>query len=228
MEIELKNITEAEKAALADEYDKALGFCADESAEYSLSHYGKMKKIIGARPTPCASIRRKRSRIAAGLVAATMLIALVGCTAAVYKQQIGAFFTEIFEEHIKGSFADETDVNNQFIDEYYKLTYVPEGYELVKENISPATMRYVWESKDTSKIIFEQNTLDTINYFIDNERGEKTVIVHNEYTIYCRINKNTAFYIWSNEKYAMTIYSDNILAEDELKRIIDGICIIPK
>jgi hypothetical protein len=87
-------------------------------------------------------------------------------------------------------------------------------------------MRYVWVNEKNSKIIFIQNSIDTIDYFIDNENGETTAIVHNEYTIYCRIIDNTAYYIWNDEKYAMTIYSDNIILEGELKKIIDGICII--
>lgn len=228
MEIELKNITDAEKAALADEYDKALGFCADESAEYSLSHYGKMKKIIGARPTPCASIRRKRSRIAAVLVAATMLIALVGCTAAVYKQQIGDFFTVIFDEHIKGSFSEETDVNNQFIDEYYTLTYVPEGYEISDEKLGSLVARSVWYNTDGNKMILIQVPIESINYFINNEIGITDVIEVGEYTVYCRSTVDTYCCIWNNKEYAFELYFDNEISEEEIIHIISKIMPLKK
>lgn len=223
MEIELKNITDAEKAALADEYDKALSFCADESAEYSLSHYGKMKKIIGARPTPCASIRRKRSRIAAVLVAATMLIALVGCTAAVYKQQIGDFFTVIFDEHIKGSFSEETDVNNQFIDEYYTLTYVPEGFEIVDEHLGNLCARYIWENENGEQLIFEQSPINSADYFIDNESGTTEVIEAGKYAVYFRSIEGTYRCIWNNEKYAFALYFDREISEKEIVEIIGEI-----
>lgn len=220
MEIELKNITEAEKAALADEYDKALSFCADESAEYSLSHYGKMKKIIGTRPTPCASIRRKRSRIAAVLVAATMLIALVGCTAAVYKQQIGDFFTVIFDEHIKGSFTEKNTENNGNINDVYALTYVPNGYVLVDEIISDTLVRYIMESQNGDQIILIQAPLNSGHYFMDDDSSSYTVIETDEYTVYSRTINNTYVCIWSNAEYEFALYFDIEISEEEIVKII--------
>ncbi len=220
MEIELKNITEAEKAALADEYDKALSFCADESAEYSLSHYKKMRRIVGERLAPSVGIRKQRRRLAAVLIAAAMLFALVGCTVAVYKEQIGAFFTEIFEEHIKGSFTEEDDFNNQFIDEYYTLTYVPEGYELIESRPGELLSTTVWQKADGAQLIFEQTPINSTYYFINNESGTTYVIEAGKYAVYFRSIEGTYTYIWNNEEYAFALYFDIEISEEEIVKII--------
>lgn len=220
MEIEIKNPSEAEKAALAAEYEKALAFSADESAEYSLSHYKKMCRIIGCRLKPSAGIRKKKTRLAALLIAAAVLLALVGCTAVVYREQIGEFFTEIFEDHIKGSFAEGNVENNMIIDEYYSLTYVPEGYELVKEYIHPSFAKYIFKNSAGSNLIFEQSPINSGRFYLDNESEFTDIIECGEYTVYYHRIERTYRCIWENEKYAFALYFDNEMSKEDIVKII--------
>lgn len=213
--------------ALSEKYSEELEKCCEESAQYSYRHHRRMCTISGAKlQIPVYIIKVKRRVIAALITAAALL--LIGCTAIVYKEKIGNFFTEVYQDYIRGVFAESEGLNKEFINEYYTLTYVPDGYELVETNISPVSIRYVWKSEDSTKIIFEQKELSSFDYYIDNENGETTVIVHNDYTIYRRIVDDTAYYIWSDEKYAMSLYFENIFDDEEVKEIIDGICIIKK
>lgn len=228
MEIDTRTLTEAEKTSLSEKYLKILEFCADESAEYSIRHYKKICKIIDAKPTPSAGVQRiKKRRLAALLVAAVMLL-LAGCTAVFYKEQIGDFFTEVYEKYIKGSFAEEDAVNNQFINEYYTLTYVPEGYESLEKNTGKMLARYVWENADGAQMIFAQAPINSGSFFLDNESGTTDVIEMGEYTIYCRIIDGTYSYIWNNEEYAFALYFDNEISEEEIIEIISKIKLFEK
>ena len=119
MVIEMKDLSEKQKEELAAEYERVLEFCSDESGEYSFRHYRKMSSILGARPTASNRIKRIKNRITAAIVAAATLLLLAGCTAAIYKEQIGDFFTSVYETYIKGNFADKDTDNNGSIEEYY-------------------------------------------------------------------------------------------------------------
>lgn len=223
MEIEIKNPSEAEKAALAAEYEKALAFSADESAEYSLSHYKKMCRIIGCRLKPSAGIRKKKTRLAALLIAAAVLLALVGCTAVVYREQIGEFFTEIFEDHIKGSFAEEDAENNGIINEVYTLTYVPEGYELVEEIVLKTFAQSTWETLDGKRLIFSHSHKNSELYYMDYDLSDCTPINIHQYTVYYRKINNIYTYVWSNDTYAFTLRFNYDAHREEIVKIIESI-----
>ena len=159
------------------------------------------------------------------LMATAMLFALVGCTAAVYKEQIGNFFTEVYEDHIKGGFSTGGK-KNSFIDEYYTLSYVPEGFELVEENVDKLCSRYVWENEFGEKLIFEQAPLNSTDFFIDNESGVSHVIYCNGYTIYCRNINGSYRCIWNGNNYEFALYYWHEMSENEIIDIISKIEIV--
>lgn len=228
MKIDTRNLTEEEKSDLSAQYLRILELCADESAEYSLGHYKKICNIIDAKPAPSARVQWIRTRRLVALLVAAAMIILAGCTAVIYKEQLGDFFTEAYEDFIKGSFAEENENNNNIISEYYTLTYVPEGYELVNEFVSDNFIKYVWVNNLDSKIIFEQQSIYSSGYFLDNETGFFNTIEMDNYTVYCRIVDNTYYCIWNNQEYAFTLYFDHKANEEEIIKIISKIEIFAK
>lgn len=205
-----------------EKYREGLAVSASESGEFSRAHARRMSSIIGSKVKYVADkhTRIKRAALAA-LIAAALLLA--GCAAIVYKEQIGDFFVEIRDTYIKGDFIKDEDANNQIIEEYYTLTYVPEGYELVEEISSIYIARYVCTNKEGISIIFTQSPLASVKYSIDGEHGLTNTLNYDQYTVYCRIIDETYYYIWNNEKYAFSLYSNTEINEEEIIQIIDGI-----
>ncbi len=208
--------------AYAEKYREGLAVSASESGDFSRAHAHRMSSILGSRIKYVPDKRTKFKRaVAAALIAAALLLA--GCTAIVYRDKIGDFFTTVYETYIKGSFAEEEVTNNEVIEEYYTLSYVPEGYELVEETRSVLNARCVWTNDKEISIIFTQTPIDSIKYTIDGEHGITNILTYGQFTIYCRTIDNTGYYIWNNEKYAFSIYSDTEINEDEIIKIIDNI-----
>ena len=205
-----------------EKYREGLAVSASESGEFSRTHARRMSSIIGSKVKFVADkhTRIKRAALAA-LIAAALLLA--GCAAIVYKEQIGDFFVEIHDTYIKGDYIKDEDANNQIIEEYYTLTYVPEGYELVEEYSDAFGAQSVWKNDKEKSIIFEQSPINSVKYTIDGENGFTDTYILGENTVYCRIIDETYYYIWNNEKYAFSLYSDTEINEEEIIQIIDGI-----
>lgn len=178
--------------------------------------------------------RSARIRLIAALVAAALL--LVGCAAYVYRNEIGSFVEEVFAEYVNVGFSDDDKGNVSFndkenndnhvteIEEVYKLSYVPEGYELIDEAVSDAYVIYTYMDEHGDIIAFDQYPLgSSTSINIDNDTDDVTVIEHNGVEYYIRVTEITQHYVWRDDKYSMTlVLSKNISQEDALK-IIDGI-----
>ena len=220
---DMKALSAEQKEELAAEYERIVAESADESAEYSLRHYRKMSHIIGERPPPSAGIRRaKLRRTAAALIAAVLLL-LAGCTAAYYKDKIGDLFLNIYDTYIKGSFAEDDSANDAKIEEYYVPTYLPDGYELKKELTLKAFLQYEFINGDGSALVFEQATINSVGFFINNEDGYTSSVTIGDRIVYSHVSNGTYAYIWNDENYAFTIYSDTAIIEEEIQKIIEGI-----
>lgn len=210
-----------------EKYREGLAVSASESGEFSRAHARRMSSIIGSKVKYVADKHTRIKRaVAAALIAAALLLA--GCAAIVYKEQIGDFFVEIRDTYIKGDFIKDEDANNQIIEEYYTLTYVPEGYELVEEYSDAFGAQSVWKNDKEKSIIFDQSPINSVKYTIDGENGLTDTYILGEKTVYCRIIDETYYYIWNNEKYAFSLYSDTKINEEEIIQIIDGISAILK
>ncbi len=187
----------------------------------SKSHYRRISEIIGYRVGPSEKRTSFKRAVVVALIAAALLLA--GCAAVVYKDRIGDFFVEIFDKHIKGSFAEGSENNNEIIEEYYSLSYVPEGYELVEEIMNPGLVRYKWVNSEGNTIVFEQLPLTETQFTLDAEEGNSYIITKEGEDIYCRIIDKTIYYIWTDGEYSLTIKADENLSTAELEKIIDGI-----
>lgn len=187
----------------------------------SKSHYRRISEIIGYRVGPSEKRTSFKRAVAVALIAAALLLA--GCAAVVYKDRIGDFFVEIFDTHIKGSFAEGSEKNNEIIEEYYSLSYVPDGYELVDEIMNPGLVRYKWVNSEGNTIVFEQLPLTETQFTLDAEEGNSYIITKEGEDIYCRIIDKTIYYIWTDGEYSLTIKADENLSTAELEKIIDGI-----
>lgn len=207
--------------ALSQKYEQELAKC-QENAKCSKEHYLRISKITGIPPARVMGKRRSiRKTFVAVLIAAALLLA--GCTAYVYRNTIKEFFEEVYDTHIKVSYSGEQTDNESYIKEVYSLSYVPEGYQLVKEVKNEVCVRYIWESQTGNTLVFQQSLIKESDFFIDSDVENMLCIEYNGISVYLRSNNNVWLYLWNDGKYGMSIDSEQKLSEDELEKIIDGI-----
>ena len=224
MTVEKQLFKSAILEALSQKYEQELAECR-EDAKCSKSHYLRISEITGI---PLARVMGKRRSLrrtfVAVLIAAALLLA--GCTAYVYRNAIKDFFEEVYDTHIKLSYSGEQTDNELYIKEFYSLSYVPEGYQLVREVKNEVCVQYAWESKNGDTLIFEQSLINESDYFIDSDVENMLCTEYNGISVYLRSNNNVWLYLWNDGKYAMSIDSEQKLSDEVLERIIDGIVIL--
>ncbi len=188
----------------------------DEDITYSRRHIKNMVRIVNGK-TPRKPLSTKMIAI---LVAAAILL-LAGC-AIIYRDQIRDFITNIKEFFVEIKF-DEGENHSQTIDEIYELTYVPEGYSLEKQVINRMKIEYLFTTVDDDYIKFIQRPIDAVGFSVDIENGDYNLINIDQYEIYYRQINTGYYYVWNDGKYALKINSTELLSEQLLKLIIEGI-----
>lgn len=181
-------------------------------------HARAMRTIFGGAQLRPIIWPSARAKIAAAAVAATMLLA--SCAAA-YRDEIRDFIETVYEDYMSVGF-ENSDEAPQHIEEYYVLTYIPEGY-YIKDNIqSNLSNRYILENNQGDKIVFVQTVLNGANS-LDSEQGEQYMLYINGKEIYCRAYDTDCHYMWNDGKYSMSVYSIDPIDEETLEKIIEGI-----
>lgn len=192
-----------------------------ESAGCSEAHEAAMLEIIAT--SKAIEQRMGRKRFVAILVAAALLL-LVGCTAYVYRNQIGSFIETFFENSVNIGFADEEKNDISTIEEVYELTYIPEGYNLTEKIINDAMVAYTYYDENQNCIWFDQYPLGvSTSIGIDNDTDNASVLELNGIEVYVRVNANTRHYVWKDDKYLMTLVCPTMISEEEALKIIDEI-----
>ncbi len=188
----------------------------------SEGHYRKLSEIFGFEvKRPKMKRIGERRAVAAILIAAALLLA--GCAAVVYREQIGNFFVNTYETYIKGYFVNNDEESVASIEDFYTLTYVPEGYELVEEKHKVEVAISIWETQDGNQLIFEQSLIHTGHYFLDNENGDSKIIETERYTVYIQNINGSYCCFWSDSNYAFALYLEHEMTIKEIEMIIEGI-----
>ena len=210
--------------ALSQKYEQELAECR-EDAKCSKEHYLRISEITGL---PLARVMGKRRSLrrtfVAVLIAAALLLA--GCTAYVYRNAIKDFFEEVYDTHIKLSYSGEQTDNELYIKDIYSLSYVPEGYQLVREVKNEVCVRYIWESKSGDTLVFQQSLINESDFFLDSDAENMLCTEYNGISVYLRSSNNVWLYFWNDGKYGISIDSEQKLSDEVLEKIIDGIVIL--
>ena len=196
----------------------SIASCTEEIA-CSQEHLAACKEILNGTYESLSLWSNAKIKIAAIIAAATMLLA--GCTA-IYKDEIKAFIKDIYEEYIEITFGESGSSTPESIEEIYELTYVPEGYVLKKSTIEEIIVGYTYLSSTGDEIIFGQQPLSAYHGF-DNENGYSSIIVLENYEVFCKKSDLYNTHLWSNGKYSLSLTTSEDFTEEELIKIINGI-----
>ncbi len=167
--------------------------------------------------------RRKnhRRRVLAAAVAAVIIL-LSSCAAVIiHREEIADFVADFFSDRIQIFSDDKIEYPDTM--EYCGLSYLPEGYELEQSSFYYGNVSYYWTSGSGEHISFAQHFLSGA-YGLDYEGAAPVLISHGDIEIYYQeANENYHAYMWRDGVYMMSLGSSTRFAEEELKKIIDGI-----
>lgn len=213
-----KSNLELFKQAISEGLSKRFDNVADsytEEIECSEKHKLAMQAIIYGKTEKKRVWTPKMRRIIAILVAAALL--LTGC-GIIFCNEI----REIFEEFFVSVSYESEDKNSETLKDVYSLSYLPEGYEIVKETITTVRIKYKITNQNGDIILFEQRPL-TSDFTVDSESGYSRMKDIDEYEIYYRSTGEFHYYIWTDGKYSLKLRSDTKLSYEEIVLMLNGI-----
>ncbi len=202
---------------LIEYHENALASCK-ENAKCSRLHKSKMCEIVG-KPFFITSAISKR--LIAALIAAVMLL-LAGCATYICREKIFNFIAEFYTSYVY--LWDEGETANDKVDniaEVYTLGYVPEGFELVIENLDPKYACYRWKNDVNQTIVFQQSK--KLESFWDGENRNNDKLQINGIDVYYSHMQNWETYVWSDGIYYLRIETNYPIMESELKILIESV-----
>ena len=217
MDKNLELFKQAISEGLSNKFDNIANSCTEEIV-CSEKHKLAMRTIVSGKIDAKRAPSPKARRIIAILVAAALLLTSCGI---IFRDQIREIFEDLF---VKVTYKDDL-TEGEIIEEVYTLTYVPEGYELEEEKITPLRVNYNYSNKNGDIIYFEQRNITNSNFIIDSEYGYSKITEIEDYDVYYRFTNTNHIYVWSNDKYSLNLKSSIHLSNEEIVLIIEGITI---
>ena len=211
----LELFKQALNEAVSNKFDKMADECTEEIV-CSERHKLAMRTIIYGKADTSRAWSPRVKRIIAILVAAALILTSCGI---IFRNQI----REIFEEFYVKLTYEGNEESNKNIDEVYVLGYVPEGYVLENEVLSTTYVKYKFMTSEGDVLYFEQRTLTNSEYYIDSESGYSKIEDIKEHEIYYRCTDGVNYYLFHNDKYSMSLISMELLSNNELNLILNGI-----
>ena len=211
----LELFKQAISEGLSEKFDSVANSYTDEII-CSEKHKLAMRTIVYGKADTKRTWSPKMKRIIAILVAAALLLTSCGI---IFRNEI----REIFEEFFVKITYDNGDVGFDEIEKVYELTYLPEGYYLDKEAISPLLVHYNFKNDNNDFIWFEQKIIDKCGFTVDSESGYSQMKEIEEYDVYYRCTQEYYNYIWNDDKYTFKLVSNQVLTNEEVESIINGL-----
>ena len=212
---DLELFKQAVSEGLSNRFDSVVNECTEEIV-YSEKHKLAMRTIIYGKTDTKRAWSPKMKRVIAILIAAALLLTSCGI---IFRNEIREVFEEFF---VKLSYEGD-DESSESIDDVYFLSYVPEGYVLEKEKITPVRVQYDFSNKDGKFFFFEQRAITGSDFYIDIEQGYSKITEIEEYEVYYRYNNQNHIYVWINDNHSFSIMSNQEMLNEEIVLIINGI-----
>lgn len=197
-----------------------------ETAHTSLRHKIIMKRIAKGKCYDAADkvIITKRTMLIAIIAA---ILALTSCTLAIiYRDNIAGFIEKVYEEFVYISPDDESRERKvdypETIERVYEFTYIPEGYELKKENSNLLSIARIYKNSEGKIFLLKQQVIDSADFKTDSVDSFSSAFNVGDIAVYYRINKLNN-YVWESNGYQFQIHSKDELSAEELQKLISGI-----
>lgn len=213
----LELFKQALNEAVSNKFDKMADECT-EKIVYSDKHKLAMRAIVYGKTDNKRALSPKMRRIIAILIAVALLLTSCGI---IFRNEI----REIFKDFFVSLTYEGDEESQQILKDVYYLSYVPEGYNLEKEIITPMRVNYQFTNELGDNIFFEQRDLTHSEYYIDSESGYSKIEEIEEFDVYYRFTDKNHHYAWNDGKCSIKMKSSVKLSNEEIIFIIDGITV---
>ena len=156
----------------------------------------------------------KRRRVLAVIAAVVLLFALCMNVTAVRETLFG-FFINIFDDHSTVYVDKSGKERPKTVTEFYRPSYVPEGYEVKSEDRSAICYGIFWENVEQSYIDYSQSTYNSVIGF-DTAESMEIRYLNEELTVNIYRTKHSVSVFWQDGKYVYNITAFKPICEDEL------------
>lgn len=211
----LELFKQALSEGVSNRFDKMAAECTEEIV-CSDKHNLAMRAIVYGKVKKKSSLSSGKMRFIAILIA--IALALTGC-GIIFRTQI----CELFENLFVTVTYDEGNSRGGKIENIYQLSYVPEGYELKNEMITPLCTQYEFQNQNGDYIWFEQKLVGGTDFVVDSEEGYSQIEEVIDYEVYYRYTNKNHLYVWKDSKYSMSLKSTLKLSTEEILAILNGI-----
>ena len=162
------------------------------------------------------------------LVAAAIIAALLlsGCAATMlYRNEFASFIEEIYTDHISLIFGSEEGASsNDFIETFYELNYLPDGYKFVSEEpFYDYKYYHNYSNEAGGEIVLEQYLSSTAHINLD--PGSTNVFLINGFEVYCLEAPYYTFCYWKVDNCTMELSVPSDIPLDEVKKMIENVVI---
>lgn len=179
-------------------------------------HMLAMRTIVYGKADTKRVWSPKMKRIVAILIAAALLLTSCGI---IFRNEI----REVFEDFFLKLTYSEDNYSNNAIEEVYHLGYLPEGYDLEKEVITPVCVQYKYKNENGIYFWFEQKPIDGTDFYVDNEDGYSHIKEIEDYEVYYRYTDKNHVYVWNDGKCSMKLKSTCQLSIEDINLMLDGL-----
>ncbi len=214
---DLELFKQALSEGLSESFDSVVNSYTGEVV-CSKKHELAMRTIVYGKTSERRILSSKARQIIAILIAVALV--LTSC-AVIFRNELSELFREFY---VAITLSDNVSGEN-FIEEVYELSYVPEGFYLEVANTAPLSVFYLLYDESGNMLSFEQNILDGSIFIIDSENGYSKMLDISEYDIYFRDTTHYKSYIWTDGKYSFMIQTNAEITDNEILAIIEGLTV---
>ncbi|MBO5314941.1 MAG: DUF4367 domain-containing protein [Clostridia bacterium] len=214
----LELFKQALSEGVSNRFDKMAAECTEEIV-CSDKHNLAMKTIVYGKAATKRHLSPKAKRLIAILVAAAILLTSCGI---IFRNEIRQIFEEVCDFFVALTYTEDGS-KGATIEEIYELSYLPEGYSLEKEVITPVCTQYEFKNENGDYIWFEQKLLDGTDFYVDSESGYTQMNNVKDYEVYYRYTGEKHVYVWNDSNYSMKLSSSIQISSDEIVLILKGL-----
>lgn len=191
--------------------------------EFSDEHKAKMEKLF-AKPQWYMVFYRIPRRVLIAVLTFIIIVAVPLSVKAI-REPLFSFISGLFGGERTEYFSSDKDkenAENKKINTYFKLYYVPEGFELVSEKKTD-TLNYFEYSNGNETFSFEQKQVSSAKPYIPENAQDIDPEYANtpwEITYYKVGNKNVFLWVYGYNEFRLT--ADEAIPLDTLKEIADN------
>lgn len=191
--------------------------------EFSDEHKAKMEKLF-AKPQWFMVFYRIPRRVLIAVLTFIIIVAVPLSVKAI-REPLFSFISGLFGGERTEYFSSDKDkenARNNKIETYFKLYYVPDGFELISEKKTD-TLNYFEYSNGNETFSFEQKRVSSAKPYIpENARDIDPEYANTPWdiTYYKAENKNVFLWIYGYNEFRLT--ADEAIPLDTLKKIADN------